>query len=289
LSPLGIVTGATAGIGYETAVGLARAGWRVVLTGRSAERGADALARLRRAVSGAQAEFALLDLAGLANVAAFAQAWDRPFDLLVNNAGVLGHPTRHVTRDGFEEQFGVNYLAHFALTLLLLPRLLETARPRVVSVSSLAHRRAQIAFDDLQSERGYEARRAYAQSKLANLIFARELQLRASAKAWPLLSLAAHPGWAATEFVVKGFGGLRGKIAQAGFNLVAQSAADGAKPTLHAAFSPEVEPGGYYGPARLDETRGEPVAARIMPAARDPATAQRLWSISEQLSSVRLP
>jgi len=287
--PLAVVTGATGGIGYETAVGLARAGHHVVLTGRSAERGKEALARLRRALPGADAEFALLDVGKLDAVAAFAEAWRRPIDVLVDNAGVMGSPTRRLTADGFEEQFGVNYLGHFALTLRLIPRLLEAGQARVVSVSSLAHRSGRIDFDDLQSERSYQPMRAYAQSKLAMLIFARELQRRATERGWPLLSIAAHPGWAATQIVVKGFGGLRGLIAQAGFSLLAQSAANGAKPILHAALAPDVEPGGYYGPAHLNETRGRPAPARVMPQASDEAAAARLWSVSEALAGVTLP
>ena len=287
--PLSVVTGATGGIGYETALGLARAGHHVVLTGRSAERGAAALDRLRQALPGADAEFALLDMGRLADIAAFAAGWQRPLDVLVNNAGVMGFPERRLTADGFEQQFGINYLGHFALTLRLLPRLRDAGRPRVVNVSSLAHRSGRIDFDDLQGERLYNPMRAYGQSKLAMLMFALELQRRATARGWPLLSLAAHPGWAATQIVLNGLGrGLRGRFIQAAFNLLAQSAADGAKPTLHAALAPDVIPGGYYGPDRLNETRGAPAPARIMPQARDEAAAARLWSVSEVLAGVNI-
>jgi len=288
--PLALVTGAAGGLGYEVAAGLAQAGHHVVLTGRSAERGAAALTRLRRDLPDAAAEFLPLDMGSLEAVAAFAEGWRRPVDVLVNNAGVMGFPTRQLTVDGFEQQLGVNYLGHFALTLRLLPRLLESGRARVVSVSSLAHRSGRIDFDDLQSERSYEPMRAYRQSKLAMLMFARELQRRAGERGWKLSSIAAHPGWSATGIVLNGMGtGLRGRLIQAGFNLVAQSAAAGAKPILFAALAPGAQPGGYYGPAHLGETRGPPAASRVMPHAQDAAAAARLWAVSEALTRVKLP
>ncbi len=270
LKPVGIVTGATGGIGYAAAEGLARAGRRVVLTGRDEAKGQAALMRLRSAIPGAEAEFRRLDLASLEFVAAFAAAWEGPADILINNAGVMGFPTRQATRDGFEAQLGTNYLGHFALTLQLLPALRAAERARVVSVSSLAHRRGQIDFGDLLSERTYSPFRAYAQSKLAMLLFARELQRRSAANGWRLVSIAAHPGWSATRIVVNGMGaGLRGLIAQTGFSLLAQSAAQGAQPILYAALDPAAEPGGYYGPAHLAETRGPPAPAKVMPQGQD--------------------
>jgi NAD(P)-dependent dehydrogenase (short-subunit alcohol dehydrogenase family) len=288
--PVSVVTGATGGIGLAVAEGLARAGHCVVVTGRSREKGEAALTRLRSAVPGAELEFRLLDMASLKAVAAFAEAWDGPVDVLVNNAGVMGFPERRVTQDGFEEQFGTNYLGHFALTIRMLSALLRAERPLVVSVASLAHRGARIAFDDLQSERRYDPRRAYAQSKLAMLMFARELQRRATGRGWPIISVAAHPGWSATRIVLNGMGtGLKGRVIQAGFNLLAQSAAAGAQPILHAALDPKAEPGGYYGPASLGETRGKPAPAKVMPNAQDQEAAERLWSVSEKLAGVTLP
>jgi NAD(P)-dependent dehydrogenase (short-subunit alcohol dehydrogenase family) len=289
--PLSIVTGATGGLGYAVAKGLAKAGHHVVLTGRSQQHGADALARLRGEVPGAELEFQLCDVGSLQAVAGFAASWaERPVDVLVNNAGVMGFPERQLTADGFERQLGTNYLGHFALTLRLLPALLRTEQPRVVSVSSLAHRSGQIAFDDLQFERSYDPMRAYRQSKLAMLMFARELQRRAEERGWKLLSIAAHPGWSATRIVLNGMGqGLRERFIQAGFNFIAQSADAGAMPMLHAALAADVQPGGYYGPSRFDERRGPVAPSKVMGQARDDEAAARLWAVSEQLTGVTLP
>lgn len=290
LNPVGLVTGATGGLGYAVSEGLARAGHRIVLTGRNEAKGQAALARLRAAVPGAEAEFVPLDMASLAAVRAFAARWQGPLDLLINNAGVMAYPTRRLTEDGFEAQLGINYLGHFALTLRLLPALLEARTARVVSVSSLAHRSGRIAFGDLQGEARYDPFAAYRQSKLAMLMFARELQRRAVAQGWPLVSVAAHPGWSATRIVVNGMGGgLRARIAQGAFSLLAQSAAAGARPILYAALDPAAAPGGYYGPANLGETRGPPAPAKVMPQARDEAAAARLWTVSEQLTGVQAP
>jgi len=287
LTPAAIVTGATGGIGYAAAEGLARAGRRVVLTGRNAEKGRAALDRLRRAVPAAEAEFRLLDVSSLDAVAAFTSGWSGPVGILINNAGIMALPRRRVSVDGFELQLATNYLGHFALTLRLLPALLATPGARVVSVSSLAHRAGQIAFDDLQGERAYSPYRTYGQTKLAMLMFARELQRVATLRGWSLQSLAAHPGWSATDIVTNGMGGgLTAGVAHIGFRLLAQSAADGAKPILFAALDPAAEPGGYYGPARLSETRGPVAPSRVMPQARDAQAAARLWTVSEQLTGV---
>lgn len=290
LNPPAIVTGATGGLGYATAIGLARAGRPVVLTGRNAARGEQALENLRAAVPGATAEFRLLDVGSLKAVAAFVHAWHGPLGLLVNNAGVMGYRERRATVDGFEAQLGINYLGHFALTLGLLPALLATGGARVVNVSSVAHRAARIDFTDLLSERSYKPMRAYGQSKLAMLMFARELQRRATAAGWDLVSIAAHPGWSATSIVSNGFGtGLLGRIAQTGFNLLGQTADAGALPILYAALDPAAEPGGYYGPANLSETRGPVAPSKVMPQAKDATAAERLWSVSEQLTGVHPP
>ena len=291
-----IVTGATGGLGYATAVGLARTGARVVLAGRNPKKGEVALARLRREASAAVASFELLDLASLASVAAFAERMMAAYpalDILVNNAGVMMPPTRQLTADGFELQFGTNYLGHFALTARLLPALLRSEGARVVQVSSLAHRRGAIAWDDLQSERRYNAWAAYSQSKLAMLMFARELARRAEAQGWPLSSIAAHPGWAATDIVANGPGGgapdLKSRLMTVGFGLVAQSAADGARPLVFAATSPDAKPGAYYGPAGIGEIRGQPGPSRVMPQAADATAAKRLWTVSETLTGVAFP
>lgn len=284
-----IVTGATGGIGYATAEGLARAGQRVVLTGRSTEKGWNAIERLRRAVPEADAEFMLLDVSSLAAVEAFAAAWTGPLGVLVNNAGVMAIPQRQLSPDGFELQFATNYLGHFALTLRLLPALLAEPGARVVDVSSLAHRSGRIAFEDLQGERSYSPYRIYAQSKLAMLLFARELQHRARARGWDLVSIAAHPGWSATSIVSNGLGpSLKSQLASLMFKLAGQSAEDGAKPILFAALDPAADPDLYYGPANLGETRGPVAPARMMPQATDAAEAAKLFDRSEQLTGLSL-
>ncbi len=292
-----VVTGATGGLGFETAAGLARAGGHVVLAGRDAAKGQAALARLRREVPGATVEFEMLDLASLASVQAFAGrmlAAGPVLDTLVNNAGVMAPPARRTTADGFELQFGTNYLGHFALTARLMPALLRAdAGARVVQVSSVAHRRGRIAWDDLQSERRYNPWAAYSQSKLAMLMFALELARRAKAQNWPLVSVAAHPGWAATDLIANGLGsgapGVKSRLLDAGFRLVAQSAADGARPLVYAAASPNAQAGGYYGPAGFREIKGPPGPARVMPQAQDAAAAARLWTVSETLAGVEFP
>ncbi len=292
-----VVTGATGGLGYETAAGLARAGAQVVLAGRDAAKGQAALARLRRDVPGASVEFEMLDLANLASIQAFAGrmlAAGQALDTLVNNAGIMAPPARRTTADGFELQFGTNYLGHFALTARLMPALLRAeAGARVVQVSSVAHRRGRIAWDDLQSERHYNPWTAYSQSKLAMLMFALELARRAKAQGWPLVSVAAHPGWAATDLIANGLGdgspGVKSRLLDAGFRLVAQSAADGARPLVFAAASPDAQAGGYYGPAGFREIKGPPGPARVMPQAQDAAAAARLWAVSETLTGVKFP
>ena len=284
---LSLVTGATGGLGYATAEGLARAGRAVLLTGRNADKGTDALARLRQAVPGAQAQFALLDVASLRSVAAFAEGAGAygGIDILVNNAGVMGMTRRELTEDGFERQLGTNYLGHFALTARLLPHLAPGAR--VVSVSSLAHRGGRIAFEDLQSAQSYHPMRAYRQSKLAMLMFALELQRRADAHGWGLTSVAAHPGWSATRIILNGIGsGVREQIMQAAFNILGQSAEGGARPILFAALSSQARPGGYYGPSGLGEVRGPTSPSKIMPQAQDLDAAARLWAVSEALTGV---
>ena len=292
-----VVTGATGGLGFETALGLARAGAHVILAGRDAAKGQAALERLRRDAPGASAEFEALDLASLASVEAFAGrmlAAGPALDTLVNNAGVMAPPARRTTADGFELQWGVNYLGHFALTARLMPALLRAeAGARVVQVSSVAHRRGRMVWDDLGGERRYNAWASYSQSKLAMLIFALELARRAEAQGWPLVSDAAHPGWAATDLIANGPGGgapgVKGRLLDLGFRVFAQSAADGARPLVYAAASPDAKSGGYYGPTGFGEIKGPPGPARVMPQARDAAAAGRLWAVSESLTGVAFP
>ena len=286
-----VVTGASGGLGFETALGLASRGVSVILAARNPAKAAAALGRIRAAVAGADVRFLPLDLADLASVARFAEeAGHAPLHILVNNAGVMAFPTRRVTRDGFEEQIGTNYLGHFALTAHLLPALLAApGKARVVSLASLAHQRGRIALDDLQGERDYDPWVAYQQSKLAMLIFAREFQRRAKENGWALRSIAAHPGWAVTDIIGNGpgqDGGLKPRLMGLVFNALAQSARAGALPILFAATAPEAEPGGYYGPAGFGERRGPVGASLVMPQAQDLATARALWEASERLTGL---
>jgi NAD(P)-dependent dehydrogenase (short-subunit alcohol dehydrogenase family) len=286
-----VVTGA-GGLGFETALALARAGAEVILASRNPEKGAAAVDEVRAAAPEAQVRFERLDLASLASVRDFAARLlgERTrLDLLVNNAGVMALPKRQVTEDGFERQFGTNHLGHFALTALLAPLLRAAAAPRVVTVSSLAHLQGAIHFDDLQWEGRYRPSAAYAQSKLANLLFALELQRRADAAGWNLKSLAAHPGVSRTELIANGPGGGFG-----GYKLfkmivgplLSQSAAAGALPTLYAATAPDVRGGDYFGPDGPIEMKGAPARARISSRAKDEAVARRLWEESERLTGV---
>jgi len=259
---LAVVTG-TGGIGYETALVLAQHGAEVILAGRNERKGREAIHKLLALAPGARVRFELLDLADLSSVDAFSKqllAQDRPVDLLVNNAGVMTPPSRRTTVDGFELQFGTNYLGHFALTARLLPLLQRGDAPRVVEVSSGAHRLGgAIHFDDLQWARRYKPWAAYAQSKLSMLMFALELQRRSDVAGWGLMSNAAHPGYARTELIANGPGanGLMWKINSALVRpFFSHSAADGALPVLFAATSPDANNGGYYGPAGRFELIG---------------------------------
>lgn len=287
-----VVTGANSGLGLHTALELARAGAEVVLAVRDTARGDQAAARIRADVPGADVEVLPLDLADLSSVRTFAETLGgRPgrLDLLVNNAGVMALPYRR-TADGFEMQLGTNHLGHFALTGLLLPRLLAGPAPRVVTVSSLAHRMGKLAWDDLQSERRYRKWMAYGQSKLANLVFALELQRRAEAADLPLLSMAAHPGYAATNLQATGAkmaGNRVSERANAVTNrLIAQSDAQGALPTLYAATALDLRGGSYIGPDGPLESRGHPTRVGRSAAAKDPEVGRRLWAVSEELTGV---
>jgi NAD(P)-dependent dehydrogenase (short-subunit alcohol dehydrogenase family) len=278
-----VVTGANGGLGRHVATELARRGAHVILAARNAERGEQALARLRDEAPDADAELRSLDLADLASVRAFAEGVDEPLDLLVNNAGVMAGPQR-TTADGFELQFGTNHLGHFALTGLLLERLLDAERPRVVTVSSGAHRLGKMNFDDVNSEQGYNRWRAYAQSKLSNLLFMRELGRRAAEADTPLVSVAAHPGYSATHLQSTGT-----KIDDALMwvtnKVIAQSDAMGALPLLFAATM-DLESGAYVGPDGIGEQRGHPKLVGMTDRARDDDDARRLWQLSEELTGV---
>ena len=292
---LAVVTGANGGLGYETALALAGAGAEVILAGRSDAKGADAVRRIQGSFPKAAVRFERLDLSDLASVAAFAgrlSAAGRPLNILVNNAGVMSLPVRETTADGFERQFGTNHLGHFALTAQLLPLLVASESPRVVTVSSLMHKiLADIRFDDLQWTRKYDPDMAYGQSKLANLLFTRELQRRSDANGWRVISVGAHPGISTTDLVSNGVGSTSFKAKfSAGFvGVVGQSAARGALPQIYAAAAPVVAHGGYYGPDGFMEAKGDVAPAAVSAKAQNADLAARLWMVSEQLTGVVWP
>ncbi|CAL9527412.1 hypothetical protein SUDANB105_03950 [Streptomyces sp. enrichment culture] len=273
-----VVTGANSGIGRIAAQELARAGAHVVYAVRDEERGRAAAAEARGST-----EVRRLDLADLASVREFAKAWEgRPLDLLINNAGVMMLPQRQ-TRDGFEMQFGTNHLGHFALTNLLLPYITD----RVVTVASGAHRwpGAAIHFDDLNLTAGYNPQRAYAQSKLANLLFTLELQRRLTEAGSTVRALAAHPGYAATNLQSHAGNPLSRALMQVANRLVAQTDRAGALPTLYAAVA-DLPGASYVGPDGLAEMRGAPALVGRTAAASDPVAARRLWDVSEEMTGV---
>lgn len=331
-----LITGANSGIGYHTALELARHGATVMLASRDRTRGEAALANLRAEVPHADVELVLLDLASLQSIRTFAQqelTHNRPLHLLINNAGVMAPPARLETADGFELQFGTNVLGHFALTGLLLPALERAALaskenvspvdspqtavpvvptdkatianipvfsgdllpenttqpPRIVTIASIAHKRGQLNFDDLQSTRTYSPMGAYQQSKLADLVFAFELDRRLRAANSPILSLAAHPGVANTNLFQPGdrpaFERAIRKALGRAIHLLLNTDAEGAIPTLYAATSPQAQPGAYYGPQGFQEMRGaDPGPAKIAPQALNQNDATRLWQTCEQLT-----
>jgi NAD(P)-dependent dehydrogenase (short-subunit alcohol dehydrogenase family) len=281
-----VVTGANSGIGLVTALELARAGAAVVLACRNVSKGTAAVKEIQEAVPGAEVEVQELDLSSLVSVRQFADALDvERLDLLVNNAGIMWMPQQR-TQDGFELQFGTNHLGHFALTGLLLVRLQRTEAPRVVTVSSNEHRRGHIDFDDLQGERRYGSRRAYRQSKVANIAFGLELDRRLRAAGSPMRSVLAHPGYTATNLQFSGPTGATRLVMKLGNALIGQSAAMGALPTLYAATAPDVEGGQYFGPDQFREHRGHPTMVQPKPEAADPEVGRRLWSVSEELTGV---
>lgn len=285
-----IVTGANSGLGYEVALELARHGAHVTMVVRDATRGGGALDRLQAEVPDARATLAIADLADLSSVRAFAEEWlagGTPVDVLVNNAGVMALP-RQTTVDGFERQFATNHLGHFALTGLLLAALRADAR--VVAVSSGVAQVGRIDFDDLQGERRYWRWGAYAQSKLANLLFAFELDRRAAAAGRALVSAAAHPGFAATNLQAASSRqdqhDWRAEAAAFSARLFGQSAAAGALPLLYAASAPDVHGGDYYGPGGPWGMWGPPTIVTPPRHALDTEVAARLWTVSERLTGV---
>ena len=279
-----IVTGANTGIGFEEAAALAANGARVLLGCRDARKGEAALERIRATVANADVALLPLDLADLDSVRAGAQTVAREprIDILLNNAGIM-YPPLGRTRQGFEQQFGVNHLGTFALTALLLPKLAEQGGARVVVTSSLAHMRGAIPWDDLDARRDYRRVQRYSDTKLANLLFVYELDRRLRAAGSPVTALGCHPGVAATEL------GRHSGIFRPLFPLIGRfvnSPAMAAWPGLQAATDPAAVPGGYYGPQGLGGARGRSGPAKRVAAARNAADARRLWDVSIELTGI---
>jgi NAD(P)-dependent dehydrogenase (short-subunit alcohol dehydrogenase family) len=286
---IAVVTGANSGLGLVTARELARKGALVVLACRNLDKGRRALAECAGAATGALLELEELDLASLSSVRSFAERFRNAhdgLDLLINNAGVMAPPRRE-TEDGFELQFGTNHLGHFLLTELLLGLMEGRRDARVVTLSSTAHKFGRIAFDNLNGDRRYFRWRAYGQSKLANLLFALELDRRLRARGSTVKSLAAHPGYAATNLQSAAAPLVDRLVMKVGNAVIAQDDEMGALPTLYAATEPGLEGGSYVGPDGTGEQRGHPKLVKPSAAARDEAVARRLWEVSEGLTAAR--
>jgi NAD(P)-dependent dehydrogenase (short-subunit alcohol dehydrogenase family) len=282
---IAIVTGANSGIGFEMARALARKQGTVILACRNKEKGEAAVGQIVQEYPQAKAFLLQLDLSDLTSVRRFANEFTGHYnrlDILINNAGIMATPFGK-TADGFELQFGTNHLGHFALTGLLSNLVIRTPRARVVTVSSGGHRFAKMDFDNLNGEKDYDRQRAYAQSKLANLLFTYELQRRFEGAKVDAIAVAAHPGWTATNL-------------QAQWRLIrmlnvflAQQPKMGALPALYAATAPDVQGGDYYGPRGWQEMRGYPTKVQSSDSSHDRAVAAKLWKISEELTGVRYP
>jgi NAD(P)-dependent dehydrogenase (short-subunit alcohol dehydrogenase family) len=284
-----VVTGANSGLGLVTARELARKGAAVVLACRNLAKGEAARSEIEAAAPGAPLELEELDLSSLDSVRAFAERFrgrHDGLDLLINNAGVMA-PPRSQTADGFELQFGTNHLGHFALTGLLIGSMEGREDGRVVTLSSTAHRTGRIAFDNLGGEHRYFRWRAYGQSKLANLLFALELERRLRAAGSSVKSMAAHPGYAATNLQSAGPPLVDRLVMSVSNRVIAQSDEMGALPTLYAATEPGLPGGTYAGPGGFAEQRGHPEPVAPSKAARDEEVARRLWEVSEEMTGVR--
>lgn len=287
---LAVITGSTEGIGYEDALALSAAGWNVIMMGRNAQKGVDAIAKIHQINPKAKVSFEKIDLADLSSIKSFASKMiskDEAINLLINNAGIMTPPNRLETKDGFELQFGTNHIGHFALTAYLLPLLRKAPDARVVTVSSVANRQGAINFNDLQSTVSYVPMKAYGQAKLANLMFALELQRQSDVHGWGIKSLASHPGVSRTNLLITGagrwsFAGVMRRF----FPFLFQPQAQGALPTLYAATAPDAKAGAYYGPNKMGETRGFPALAKIPTQALDVDVSLKLWEESKKLAKV---
>lgn len=288
-----VVTGGTSGMGYEDAKALSAAGAQVVIAARNAQRGAEAIARIKQEVPDARLQFEAVDLADMRSVRDLAKRLGATLprlDGLINNAAIMAPPERGSSPDGLEMQFATNYAGHFVLTAELLPLLRKSDSPRVVTLGSVAVHRGRVNFDDLQATKAYDPYAVYAQSKIACLLFAFELQRHSDAAGWGIQSMAAHPGISVTELVARGPGldsesgrqwsAMRDKL---------QTAAQGAIPTLYAATAKEARGGVYYGPTGPNEVAGPLGLATVPSVAADAAAAARLWTISEQITGTRFP
>lgn len=299
---LAVVTGANSGLGFGLARRLSASGADVVMAIRNRAKGEAAIEQIRTAVPDAKLTIQALDLSSLASVAALGEQLNsegRPIDILINNAGVMTPPERGATADGFELQFGSNHLGHFALTARVLPLLRAAPAARVVSLSSLAARRGRIHFDDLQFDKSYAPMAAYGQSKLAVLMFARELDRRSREAGWRIMSNAAHPGLTKTNLQISGPSHGRDKPAlmqrlyTASWRFTPflwQEIDEGMLPALYAAAAPQAEGGVFYGPRGFYEAAGGGVTEAKVPArARNEDDCRRLWEVSERLTGVSYP
>lgn len=288
-----LVTGGTSGMGFEDAKALASAGARVIIAARNATRGQEAIDKIRQDVPAAQVQFESVDLSSLSSVRDLGKRLGASLprlDGLINNAAIMATPERATSVDGLEMQFATNYAGHFVLTAELLPLLRRSDAPRVVTLSSIAVHRGTLNLDDLQSTGTYEPMATYAQSKLACLMFAFELQRRSDAAGWGIQSMAAHPGVAVTELVARGPGLDSPQGRQwASHREHYQTAAQGAIPTLYAATAPTAQGGAYYGPTGPNEISGPLGLATVPAIARDTAAAARLWELSEEITGARFP
>lgn len=287
---IAIVTGANDGLGFQTTLALSKTGIKVVMACRNLEKGDKAREKIIRQAPEANLELMQLDLSKFSSVRAFAEEYKQkhePLDLLINNAGIM-IPPYELTEDGFESQLGVNYLGHFLLTGLLLPVLEKTPRSRVVSLSSNAHKNGKIHFDDLNFKKKYSAFAAYSQSKLACLMFSKELQRRLEKSGSKVLSVAVHPGMSDTNLfkhVPKFVTTIFGRLIR---SLMVQTPENGAKPTLYAALGNDIQGGDYIGPDGWQEWKGEPVKVKGTKLSDDKEVAKRLWVESEKLTGCKI-
>lgn len=289
-----IVTGANSGLGYYTTLAFARKGAEVIMAVRNLEKGKSAAKNIKASMNRADLKLMQLDLADLDSVKSFADNFKKEYkklNILVNNAGLMALPESR-TKQGFEMQFGVNHLGHFALTLLLADMLTKTENSRIVTVSSLAHKIGRINFSDLNWNSSYKKWAAYGQSKLANLLFTEELQRRLKESGKSSIAVSAHPGYAATNLQTKG-AIMEGSKINKWFNemankIFAQSAEMGALPTLYAAVDPELNGAEFIGPDRLGGLKGNPTIAKVNGNKLDPEVARKLWEVSEELTGLKL-